>query len=321
MRVCSASRVARHTITRKHPAAPPPLVAPPHTVSRSNHVATAFRRTPGCEVLVYYPIEKRGSCVLCKDLHTFAKTAPTRRHARTSRPLHRRRPRVLASVPRRVATTTSWTSRTRHRSTRRLRPRARHRRLCRTLAGTRAPRTHSAPFTMLSSFRSSGRRASPTASPAARKSAATPVASAVVAKILCSSRRPACACCYRRCSLGKSSVVTTSLCEPRRDPRPLPPPPTSFGAFLRHQCARALRRSVSGSIRISVGKAPLDMSRCKFTGGSAYAKGVIGLGEPLSGDATMATKHDCCAACARNTVACQPTCAHLLFNNISSSSP
>ena len=76
MRVCSASRVARHTITRKHPAAPPPLVAPPHTVSRSNHVATAFRRTPGCEVLVYYPIEKRGSCVLCKDLHTFAKTAP-----------------------------------------------------------------------------------------------------------------------------------------------------------------------------------------------------------------------------------------------------
>ena len=75
MRVCSASRVARHTITRKHPAAPPPLVAPPHTVSRSNHVATAFRRTPGCEVLVYYPIEKRQLRAL-QDLHTFAKTAP-----------------------------------------------------------------------------------------------------------------------------------------------------------------------------------------------------------------------------------------------------
>ena len=202
---------------------------------------------------MYYPIEKRGSCVLCEDLHTFAKTAPDAQTRACLTTMHRRRPRVLASVPRRVATTTSWTSRTRHRSTRRLRPRARHRRLCRTLAGTRAPRTHSAPFTMLSSFRSSGRRASPTASPAAKKSAATPVASAVVAKILCSSRRPACACCYRRCSLGKSSVVTTSLCEPRRDPRPLPPPPTSFGAFLRHQCA-VLRRSVSGSIASLLGR-------------------------------------------------------------------
>jgi hypothetical protein len=103
VRVCSASRVARHTITRKHPAAPPPLVAPPHTVSRSNHVATAFRRTPGCEVLVYYPIEKRSSCVLCKDLHTFAKTAPdaqTRAYLTTPAPPPPARPGISSAASR-----------------------------------------------------------------------------------------------------------------------------------------------------------------------------------------------------------------------------
>ena len=72
-------------------------------MSRSNHVATAFRGTPGCEVLVYYPIEKRGSCVLCKDLHTFAKTAPdaqTRAYLTTPAPPPPARPGISSAASR-----------------------------------------------------------------------------------------------------------------------------------------------------------------------------------------------------------------------------
>jgi|TARA_B100001741_G_C16452259_1_gene550958 hypothetical protein len=54
-------------------------------------------------VLVYYPIEKRGSCVLCKDLHTFAKTAPdaqTRAYLTTPAPPPPARPGISSAASR-----------------------------------------------------------------------------------------------------------------------------------------------------------------------------------------------------------------------------
>ncbi|KAL3907527.1 MAG: hypothetical protein SGPRY_010137 [Prymnesium sp.] len=220
----------------------------------------ACRANSACQLFVFYPEERRGSCVLCRDLFSFERTpeAATRAYAVTPAApppsSSKNRPQIYSIVmesppphPPHLSPPPSPTQLGHHRA-----PGGHEHTYCKFDEGVEYTVDKQEGYVILTA----------------------------------TSKDDCCALC------GRSGGCTDFVFEPETGTCVV----LSHVIDENEIEAYPNPSVVSGSIRISIAPTVIPSSACNFVDSAGYAQGVIGRGEPILGGSLL-TKEDCCQSC------------------------